>query len=92
MKNKQMKIKIENDELVISIGVDIIKHAVTVGRSYGLCDVKITDENKFLNALCTELKVEEEDGTNRIHRVFDDAVSSLLEDPDGGIELNDDAA
>jgi len=89
MKNKQMTIKIENGELVITIGVDIIKHAVTVGRAYGLGDVKITDDKKFLNALCRELLREDEDGTTRIHRAFDDAVSDLLEDPDGGVDFVD---
>lgn len=87
MNNKQLTIKIINDELTISIGTNLVQHACVVGRSIGMEDIKITNENQFLESLVNQLNREEEDGSTLIHEMLDKAVSQMLEDGELGVDL-----
>jgi len=91
MKKKQLSISVEGDELQISIGIDTLCHACEVGRQYGLGAVKITDDKAFLKGIERELKHEDEDGSTPVHRLFDEAVTQMLENGEEGIEPEEDA-
>lgn len=47
---------------------------------------RVVDDTAFLEAVCDALHIEEEDGSNRIHRMFDEAFERVLEDCDSGTE------
>lgn len=91
MKDKQLTVVIEDDQLKISIGVGLLQHACEVGRSYGNGDIKITDKEEFLTGLTRELERENVDGGTLLHRAFDSAVNEMLENGERGVDLLDDA-
>jgi len=89
VENNQLNIKVNNGELMISIGIKTLKHACTVGRQYGCGDVVITNDGEFLEGLVSALKSEQEDGATLIHQALDSAVSAMLENGEPGIDLCD---
>ena len=91
MKNKQLTVLIEGEQLKINIGVDLLQHACEIGRAYGVGDIKITDRKEFLNGLVRELEREDADGGTLLHRAFDSAVSEMLENGEPGVDLLNDA-
>ena len=91
MKEKQLALAIEDDQLKISIGVDVLQHACEIGRAYSNGDIQITDQDEFLSGLVRELEREDEDGGTLLHRAFDRAVSEMLENGERGVDLLDDA-
>lgn len=86
MKDKQLTITLEDDQLKISIGVDLLQHACEIGRAYGLGNIKITDKKEFLNGLVRELEREDADGGTLLYRAFDSAVSEMLENGEPGVD------
>lgn len=88
-KNQQLQIERKNDALRISIGTDLLCHALSIGRSYGAGEVKITDKDLFISELVRELHSEEEDGTTLVHRMLDSAVTNAIESGAEGIEWED---
>lgn len=74
-----LKVGIKGDKLVISIGTEILLHAVEIGRGYGLGDVAIKDKELFLTELVSALKSEKEDGTTLIYEALDQAVTNMIE-------------
>lgn len=91
IKEKPLTLVIEDDQLKISIGVDVLQHACEIGRAYGNGDIQITDQDEFLSGLARELEREDEDGGTLLHRAFDSAVSEMLENGEHGVDLLDDA-
>lgn len=87
MKNQQLIVFINNNELKISIGVDLLQHAVEVGRFYGGGDIKITNKQEFLEGFIRELKREDSNGSTLLHVAFDSAVSQMLENGERGVDL-----
>ena len=85
MRDAPLKVEIIGDELVISIGVDALAFAVQAGQQWpydaemkNLCP--ITDAGVFAQEVLRELDRElGEDGTTRIHRMFDEAALKALE-------------
>lgn len=76
--NKHLKIKIQDGQLIISIGISTLVYAIQNGdkwNGYG----KITDEMGFAKDILSELDYEEEDGTNPVHRMLDDAAIRAAE-------------
>lgn len=90
-KEKLLTLVIEDGQLKISIGVDILQHACEIGRAYGNGDIEITDQNEFLKGFVLELEREDVDGGTLLHRAFDSAVSEMLENGERGVDLLDDA-
>ncbi|MGB0467073.1 MAG: hypothetical protein ACPGF7_05985 [Pontibacterium sp.] len=87
MKDKQLKVAVEDGVFSISIGVNTLCHASEVGRRYGLESVKITDKGLFLKEMVRQLERESEDGATPVHAMFDNAVSQMLEDGENGVDL-----
>ena len=82
MKNrdKQMNIEIKDGQFIISVGVDLTCSAVYYGIENNVSsELEITDNDTFAEDILRELKAEEEDGTNLIHRAFDKAAILSIE-------------
>jgi len=89
--NRGLSCKIENDQLIICIGVkalgtaarnspyiDDVCHNKLTGQ-YDEDRFLITDATVFAGEVCRELNDEEEDGGTLIHRMLDKAVSRAVE-------------
>lgn len=85
-RNQQLTVEVVDGRLVISIGVDLLVHAVTHGDGWEE-DWEVIDADKFASAIAGQLEREEEDGTTLVHRAFDDAAMAAIEDGDDGVRF-----
>lgn len=97
-KDAELSVKIENDELVIRVGISTLCTAVrqcpvvdyAVMEADGdECAVEITDEAVFAKAILDALNDEEEDGSTRVHRMLDSAANEAIEHGCEGIEFHE---
>lgn len=86
MKDKNLTVEIIDDVLSISIGTGILCHACEIGRRYGLGDVEITDKKVFADGIVRQLESEDADGGTLVHRMFDSAVTAMLENGEHGVD------
>lgn len=89
-KEQQLAVAVEGDRMMISIGVDLLVHAVTHGPYFqGFDDEEcvVTDKKVFVQSIAKALLFEEEDGTTPLHRAFDEAAESVCENGEPGIEF-----
>lgn len=89
MREAPLKTEIKDGLLVISIGVDTLCHAVSAGRSYGMGEISITDNDVFAGEILQELNDESEDGSTAVHKLLDDAASQAIENGAEGAEYDD---
>lgn len=89
MKNLPLETRIENEMLSITIGTDMLCHAVEIGRACGLGGIKITDRAVFTQEILNELDRESEDGSTPVHRMLDKAVSRAIENGAQGADYSD---
>lgn len=83
-RDQQIKTEVANGRLVVSIGVDLLAHAVSVGDDWEE-EWKVVDPDAFVAAVGRELESEEEDGTTLLHRAFDSAAMSVVESGDESV-------
>lgn len=97
-KNTELSVKIEDEELVIRVGISILCKAVRQCQviDYAVMEadgdesvVEITDEAVFANAILDALNEEEEDGSTPVHRMFDAAANEAIEQGCEGIEFHE---
>ena len=89
MRDQQLEVKIEDGRLLISIGVDTFCHATEYGMDqYFTGEVKVTDNDVFVQEVAKELSREEEDGTTPIHRMFDKVAAKALENGANGVTVD----
>ena len=91
MSNRKLPldVRIAHGQLIISVGVETLCHAVSEGRRYGMGEINITDSHMFVSALMNELTDEEEDGSTLIHRMLDEAATKAIENGAEGAEYAD---
>lgn len=79
---------IENGSIVIRVAVDALPAIVEGGWAAGAYDTrfKVTDIFEFAADLVRELNRESEDGTTRIHVMFDKAILEAVDQGAFGIE------
>lgn len=81
--NEQLKIELSKDgKLIISIDTDLLCNAI-FGR---IEDFRIVNQHEFIKDLIQELESEEEDGTTLVHRMFDKAADSAIENGSENVE------
>lgn len=74
------------DQLSISIGINALTHAITVGPTgLGTSGFAIANPDVFLDELVRGLQDEEEDGSTPLHRMLDDVVEALAEQGADGL-------
>jgi hypothetical protein len=89
MKDQLLNAEIKDGKLTVSIGVEALEIAASVGRSFGMGEVEITDTDAFLAELPRYIRSEEEDGSTRFHRMIDECVSEMIENGETGVRYED---
>lgn len=89
MKDQLLNVEIKDGKLNLSIGLEALEIAASLGRSYGAGEVEITDTAAFLAELPGYILNEEEDGSTPFHRMIDDCVSEMIEDGVDGVKYED---
>ncbi len=84
----QLKINRNGDMVNISIGVELLTYAVLHGPALGGDpELVVTDNVKFTEEIINWLRCEDEDGTTPLHRAFDQAALSAVENGCDGIKI-----
>lgn len=86
-KDKVLTCEVMDDELRISIGIDILKFAAEhsdlfYNGSIASADgpyIKVSDPEEFAKAVAIELNEEGDDGTTAIHSLLDKAIFKAFE-------------
>jgi hypothetical protein len=92
MKQSPLEIKIENEQLIISIGIETLGFAVTHSDLFGLDErtmPTITDAAEFAKAILHELAEEDDEGTTMVHEMLDKAAEDATEPGAEGIVFPD---
>ena len=85
MKNQIVEIKIKDDQFVITAGIDFVCKAV-INCTDLFDEFEIIDNDVFAAEILKELRNEEEDGTNKIHKAFDQAALEAIENGANGVK------
>ena len=97
-KDTELEVKIENEELVIRVGISTLCTAVRQCQviDHAVMDadgdegaVEITDEAVFAKEILHALEQEEEDGSTPVHRMLDAAANWAIEQGCEGIEFHE---
>ncbi len=83
---------IENGSIVIRIALSTLPMVVEGSWASGAMDTrfKIINIEEFAADLVTELNSESEDGTTRVHKLFDGAIEEAINQGAFGIEEHED--
>ena len=89
-KAKPLEIKMTDGVLEISIGTDTLRQALLDSERFD--NVQIIDQEEFLTNYLDALQRElEEDGTQPVHKLFEDTLEFMLEQGDSSVEEKDDS-
>lgn len=85
------KAYIDDGHIVISIPVADLPRIISDSVDYGYVapGVKVTDVDRFAKDVVNALNHEKEDGTTRVHEMFDDGFERAIEDGSLGVKLLD---
>lgn len=93
-RNGHLRVRIEREQIVISIGVALLPHVVNTDLYGAYNDAKdeweypkVTDPDVFAKEVVRELLQEEEDGTTLVHKMFDAAINEAIENGAEGIDV-----
>lgn len=79
---------IRDEQIVISIEIDalpgILSGSIATNSVAGL--FKVTDPAEFAKEVCRALNAEKEDGTTRVHMMFDSAFNHAIDQGAEGVE------
>ena len=83
---------IEDGSIVIRIALAALPDIVEGSWASGAMDTrfKVTNIDEFAAELVTQLNHEAEDGTTRVHQLFDGAITEAIEQGAFGIEEHED--
>jgi hypothetical protein len=83
---------IEDGNIIIRLPIQNLRTVVEGAWAAGAMGTrfKVTDATVFADYLVAELNCEEEDGTTRIHRMFDEAINEAINQGAEGIEEHED--
>lgn len=84
-KDQPLRIGIEEEQLVIRIGISTLAFAVKAGDDWGGED--ITDELQFAKDVIHEFEREDEEGSTRFHYLLDKLANQAAEN--GSLALSD---
>ena len=79
---------IENGQIIIRLPIDNLPMVIEGAWACGNLDIryKVTNADEFASDLVRELNAESEDGTTRIHVMFDGAIEEAINQGAFGIE------
>ena len=79
-----LTIKVENDQLSITIGLDTLCHSMQYHPD--LEDCRITDSILFAKGIAKELLESDEEGNTKLHTILDDAAFRTYENGNQSIK------
>ena len=85
MRNQIVEIEIKDGRFVITAGIDFVCKAVINCTDLGN-EFEVVDNDIFAAEILKELKEEEEDGTNKIHKAFDKSALQAVENGARGVD------
>ncbi len=79
--SENAKAYIKDNKITIEINIDDLQNVILAswGSGYLHTPFKIIDKNEFAKEFCHVLNDESEDGTTKIHELFDDALMIAFE-------------
>jgi hypothetical protein len=86
LRKQQLQVEIDDGVLRISIGVDLLCHAVQVPWKESGFNYRVIDKDAFAKAIANELEREDEEGSTPLHFVFDKAADEAIEQGADGVE------
>jgi hypothetical protein len=90
----QLKVGIEQNEIVIRIPFDYLKHASETHENFqddaGDNRLVVEQVDTFAREVATALQEESDDGTTLVHTALDDAIFQAIENGAEGATLLDD--
>jgi hypothetical protein len=89
MRDQLLNVEIKDEKIILSIGVEALEIAASVGRSFGMGEVAITNMDAFMSGLLRYIRREEEDGSTPFHRMIDECVSEMIENGEDGVQYED---
>ncbi|MCO7594246.1 MULTISPECIES: hypothetical protein [Pseudomonas] len=86
-------VAVEGDQLVIRITTECLLHAVTCSPEWPTDEagspISITDDQLLLQEIIHELQREDEQGTNPMHRLFDEAALNALNNGSQAVDYDE---
>lgn len=90
-RNDLLELQVTDEQLVITIGLDALVSITNMQPCWPLNEdgepLKIIDRELFIKDFLAELGREDEDGTNHIHRAFDQSAIDLFENGSESVEM-----
>lgn len=84
MKDQPLKIELENERIVISVGISAFAYGVQHADSWDE-ELKIEDETQFAKDVLRELQREDEQGSTDLFFLFDKAANKAVENGSAAI-------
>lgn len=95
---ERLQCKIENGNLIISIGIDTLKYLAESSESADVLRyhkhfnpegvwTKISNKKEFAKDVLHELLLEREDGTTIVYELLDDAIAMAIENGSTGVKF-----
>ena len=98
-RTQPLTVEREDGRLVISIGIYMLARGIEASPDQRIAPYdeasrtfrppRITDDDKFADAMVTALIDEEGDGTTVIHKLLDNTAANAIENGCEGVELGD---
>ena len=86
-KNQNLRVEVEGDRLVISIGTDVLCSAVQYGLEFQKEGFKVVNQEGFVQDIVDSLKAESEDGSTFLHLAFDRAAEEAIDTGSENVEV-----
>ena len=96
MKDQPLKVSVEDEELVIRVGIDVVAFAANESDAFKPYDpdsgdwvqkFKVTNATEFANDVIQAMLSEREDGSSPLSMFLDKMDEAALEDGSMGIEF-----
>jgi hypothetical protein len=88
-KDAPLNIDIVDDKLVISIGISTLAYAIKQGLANDFTEMDVTNELGFAQDVIHELEAEDDEGSNRIHKMFDQCAQDAIDNGTDHVRLHD---
>lgn len=85
MRNRPLEINLHGGLLTISIGVSTLCYAIQ--QADEIQDVKIVNEDAFIKDFLVEMDREDEEGSTKLHKLFDELANQAINDGAFGVEV-----
>lgn len=86
-RQQPLTVEVEDDRLVISIGIDALATAVTGADFWDEDTMRIRDRDELARDIVRELEDEQDDGTTPVHLMIDAAAEAAVDNGSTAISV-----